>query len=169
MNDLIKWNTNTNTNTASYLLNRPLGRMKQCDRPNQTNKWWFHELMLLWYFVNMCTYFAEVKTNWKNIAWLNNGSSLTRARPGGGYPSGRPPSGFSQIAKKTVARSVAKFAIAVQPAIWHISKKNDDPMTPKVTPPGHIKWPDLKLRFSKFDIVPKAHQWSELIETRSVQ
>ena len=30
-------------------------------------------------------------------------------------------------------------------------------MTPKVTPPGHIKWPDLKLRFSKFDIVPKAH------------
>ena len=34
-------------------------------------------------------------------------------------------------------------------------------MTPKVTPPGHIKWPDLNLRFSKFDIVPKAHQWSE--------
>ena len=42
-------------------------------------------------------------------------------------------------------------------------------MTPKVTPPGHIKWPDLKLRFSKFDMVPKAHQWSELFETRSVR
>ena len=41
-------------------------------------------------------------------------------------------------------------------------------MTPKVTPPGHIKCPDLKLPFSKFDIVPKAHQWSELFETRSV-
>ena len=37
-------------------------------------------------------------------------------------------------------------------------------MTPKVTPPGHIKWPNLKLRFSKFDIVPKAHQWSELFK-----
>ena len=42
-------------------------------------------------------------------------------------------------------------------------------MTPKVTWPGHSKWPDLKLRFSKFDIVPKARQWSELFETRSVQ
>ena len=42
-------------------------------------------------------------------------------------------------------------------------------MTPKVTPPSHIKWPDVKLRFSKFDIVPKVHQWSELFETRSVQ
>ena len=42
-------------------------------------------------------------------------------------------------------------------------------MTPKVTPSGHIKWLDLKLRFSKFDIVPKAHQWSDLFETRSVQ
>ena len=42
-------------------------------------------------------------------------------------------------------------------------------MKPKVTPPGHIKWPDLKLRFTKFDILPKAHQWSELFETRSVQ
>ena len=40
-------------------------------------------------------------------------------------------------------------------------------MTPEVTPLGHIKLPDLKLRF-KFDIVPKAHQWSELFETRSV-
>ena len=47
-------------------------------------------------------------------------------------------------------------------------QKTDDPMTPKVTPRGHIKWPDLKLRFSKFDIVPKAHQWSELFETHSV-
>ena len=76
---------------------------------------------------------------------------------------------FFADSKKTAARSAAKFAIAVQPTIWHISKKNDDPMTPKVTPPGHIKWPDLKLRFSKFDIVPKPHQWSELFETRSVQ
>ena len=42
-------------------------------------------------------------------------------------------------------------------------------MTPKVMPPGHIKWPDLKLCFSKFDIVPKAHQWFQLFETRSVQ
>ena len=42
-------------------------------------------------------------------------------------------------------------------------------MTPKVTWPGRSKWPDLKLRFSKFDIVPKAHQWSELFETHNVQ
>ena len=46
-----------------------------------------------------------------------------------------------------------------------------DPPPPSATPlpPGHIKWPDLKFCFSKFDIVPKAHQWSELFETRSVQ
>ena len=31
-------------------------------------------------------------------------------------------------------------------------------MTPKVTWPGRIKWPDFKLRFSKIDIVPKAHR-----------
>ena len=44
---------------------------------------------------------------------------------------------FSQIAKKTAAHSAAKFAIAVQPTTWHIyKKKNDDPMTPNVTPPG---------------------------------
>ena len=79
-------------------------------------------------------------------------------RTAGGRLSAPPP-GFSQIAKN---------AIAVQPTIWHISKKNDDPLTPKVTPPGNIKWPDLKLHFSKFD-VPKAHQWSEHFETRSVQ
>ena len=42
-------------------------------------------------------------------------------------------------------------------------------MTPKVTWAGRIKWPNLKLRFSKFDIVPKAHQYSELFETRIVQ
>ena len=42
-------------------------------------------------------------------------------------------------------------------------------MTPKVTWPGRIKWPDLELRFSKFDILQKAHQWSELFETRIAQ
>ena len=91
----------------------------------------------------------------------------TRARPGGGAVIR--PLRFFADSENTVACSAAKFAIAVQPTIWHISKNNDDPMTPKVTPPGHIKWPDLKLRSSKFDIVPKAHQWSELFETRSVQ
>ena len=81
-----------------------------------------------------------------------------------------PPLRFFADNEKTAAHSAAKFAIAVQPTIWHISKKkNNDPMTPKVTPPGLIKWPDLKLHFSKFDIVPKAHQWSELFVTRSVQ
>ena len=44
-----------------------------------------------------------------------------RTAGGGGYPP--PPSGFSQIAKKTAARSAAKFAIAIQPTIWHIFKK----------------------------------------------
>ena len=91
-------------------------------------------------------------------------------RTAGGAVIRPPPLRFFADSGKTAARSTAKFAIAVQPTIWHISKKkNDDPMTPKVTPPGHIKWPDLKLRFTKFDIVPKAHQWSELFETRSVQ
>ena len=42
-------------------------------------------------------------------------------------------------------------------------------MTPKVTPPGHIKWPDLKLHFSKFESLSKTHQKSKVFETRSVQ
>ena len=75
---------------------------------------------------------------------------------------------FFADSEKTAARSAAKFAIAVQPTIWHIFEKAD-PMIPKVTWPGRIKWPDLKLRFSKFDILPKAHQWSELFETRIAQ
>ena len=45
---------------------------------------------------------------------------------------------FFADGEKTAARRAAKFVIAVQPTIQHI-KKNDDPMTPKVTPPGHIK------------------------------
>ena len=87
---------------------------------------------------------------------------LTRARPGGGYQP--PPLRFFADSEKTAARSAAKFAIAVQPTIWHISKKRwpDDTK-------GHDSRSDLKVRFSKFDIVPKAHQWSELFETRSVQ
>ena len=58
---------------------------------------------------------------------------------GGDYP--RPLRFFRFFAdsEKTAARSVAKFAIAVQPTIWHISKKNDDPMTPKDTPPKNWK------------------------------
>ena len=47
---------------------------------------------------------------------------LTRARPGGGAVIRRR-SGFSHIAKRTAARSATKFAIAVQPTIWHIFKK----------------------------------------------
>ena len=65
------------------------------------------------------------------------GVALTCVRPGGGYHP--PPLRFFADSEKTAARSAANFAIAVQPTIWHISKKNDDPMTPKVTPPGHIK------------------------------
>ena len=41
-------------------------------------------------------------------------------RTGGGGVDFNPPWGFSQIAKKTAARSAAKFAIAVQLTIWHI-------------------------------------------------
>ena len=63
------------------------------------------------------------------MRWL-----VINPRTAGGGAVFRPP-GFSQIAKK---RRRAKFAIAVQSTIWHISKKNDDPMTPTVTPPGHI-------------------------------
>ena len=44
-----------------------------------------------------------------------------------------PPVRFFADSEKTAARSAAKFVIAVQPTILHISKKNDDPMTPKVT------------------------------------
>ena len=78
-----------------------------------------------------------------------------------------PPSGFSQIAKKR-ACSATKFAIAVQ-QFDTFSIKNDDPMTPKVTPPGHIKWPDLKLHFLKFESLSKTHQRSKLFETHRVQ
>ena len=47
--------------------------------------------------------------------------------------------------------------------------ENFDLLTSKAMPPGHIKWPDLKLRFSKFESLSKTHQRSKLFETRSVQ
>ena len=43
---------------------------------------------------------------------------LTRARPGGG--GYQPPLRFFADGEKTAARSAVKFAIAVQPTIWHI-------------------------------------------------
>ena len=88
-------------------------------------------------------------------------SVLTRARPGGRLSA---PSGFSQIANTC-------YIILLPYLFSHQfdTLKKYDPITAKVASPGHIKWPDLKLRFSKFDIVPKAHQWYELFETRSVQ
>ena len=54
---------------------------------------------------------------------LRAGTVPLTLAPAGWLISTPPPYGFSQIAKKTVARSAAKFAIAVQPTIWHISKK----------------------------------------------
>ena len=78
-----------------------------------------------------------------------------------------PPLRFFADSEKTTARGAAKFAIAVQPTSWHISKK-DDPMSPKVTPPGHNKWPDLKLHFSKFESLSKTHHRCKLFGTHSV-
>ena len=74
---------------------------------------------------------------------------LTRARPGGGGGGVSAP-----------ARSAAKFAIAVQPIIWHIKKKRW-PDDPKVTPPGHIKWPSLRLDFFKV--------WEPVKDTSKIQ
>ena len=45
-----------------------------------------------------------------------------RTAGGGGYPP-PPLRFFADSEKKTAARSAAIFAIAVQPTIWHISKK----------------------------------------------
>ena len=69
-------------------------------------------------------------------------SYLTRARPGGGgYPPSPPPSVGGKVAehriqtsvKSSSVRSAAKFAIAVQPTIWHISKKQRAPLrSPKL-------------------------------------
>ena len=60
---------------------------------------------------------------WIESSWssLSNGIINPRTAGGGGYQPA--PLRFSQIAKKTAARSVAKFAIAVQPTIWHIFKQ----------------------------------------------
>ena len=63
-----------------------------------------------------------------------DGLDLTRARPGGGYPPVR----FVADSEKTAAHSAAKFAIAVQSKQFDTFPKNDDPMTPNVTPPGHM-------------------------------
>ena len=45
---------------------------------------------------------------------------LTRAQPVGAVIR---PLRFFADSEKTAARSAAKFAIAIQPKIWHISKK----------------------------------------------
>ena len=92
-------------------------------------------------------------------------STLSRARPGGGVSA---PLRFFADSEKAVGRSAAKFAIAVQPTIWHISKKlwPDDL---KGHAPGHIKWLDLKLHFLKFESLSKTHQRSKLFETYRVQ
>ena len=47
--------------------------------------------------------------------------------------------------------------------------ENVDLLTSKVMPPDHIKWPYLKLLFSKFESLSKAHQRPKLFETRRVQ
>ena len=54
-------------------------------------------------------------------------------RTGGGGVDFNPPVRFFADSEKTAARSAAKFAIAVQPTIWHISKKRR-PTDPK----GHV-------------------------------
>ena len=47
---------NDRLDTERYLQNRPHGRVKQGDtKPNGIKKSCFDELMLLWYFVNVCT------------------------------------------------------------------------------------------------------------------
>ena len=55
----------------------------------------------------------------KRADWLTEGHdneqhTVGKYAAGVGY---QPPSGFSQIAKKTAARSATKFAIAVHPTI----------------------------------------------------
>ena len=69
-----------------------------------------------------------------SVHQLSTAFNLTRARPGAVIPS---PSGSSQIAKKRrrVAPPNLPWLISQQ---FGIFPKNDDPMTPKVTPPGHI-------------------------------
>ena len=74
---------------------------------------------------------------------------LTRARPGGGNP---PPSlRFFADCEKRRRVAPPNLPQLFSKQLTTFPKKNDDPMTRKVTPPGHIKWPDLKLHFSKFE------------------
>ena len=55
--------------------------------------------------------------------------TLASERPGrGGYP---PLRFFADNKKKTAALSAAKFAIAIQPTIWHLSPKKRWPDDPK--------------------------------------
>ena len=64
---------------------------------------------------------------------------------GGGWFQPPPPVWFFADSEKTAARSAAKFAIAVQPTIWHISKKKRRPADPKghVTRSQYVTWPQV--------------------------
>ena len=66
--------------------------------------------------LDFCRLLTNMLINRRTMGRLNFKMPLNPRTAGGR-------SGFSQIAKKTAARSAAKFAIAVQPTIWHISKK----------------------------------------------
>ena len=54
---------------------------------------------------------------------LNSAFYMLNPRTVGGGDFNPPPLRFFADSEKTAARSAAKFAIAVQPTIWHISKK----------------------------------------------
>ena len=70
------------------------------------------------------------------LFYFFNATDLTRARPGGRLSA---PLRFFGDSEKTAAHSAAKFAIAVPANNLTHFQKYDDPMAPKVTPPGHIK------------------------------
>ena len=69
------------------------------------------------FFYSLC---VEIGSVW---SWHTPHDNLTLAPAGGGWFQPPPPLRFFADSEKTAARSAAKFAIAVQPTIWHISKK----------------------------------------------
>ena len=69
---------------------------------------------------------------------------------------------FFADSEKTAVRSAAKFAIAIQLTFRHIFKKKLWPDDPK----GHVTmlhYVTESYIFSKFDIVPKENQLSEIL------
>ena len=83
----------------------------------------------------------------QQLGYLNSKLMLSwdcpfNPRTGGGVDFTPPPVRFFPDSEKTAARSAAKFAIAVQPTIWHISEKKTMTRWPQRSR-DQVAWSDL--------------------------